>query len=180
VSETRFPIRFVSSGDNFNELEASYAAVDEEAAVSAETAAIRILLKKVRCNASDIWPEVFADGAAGWLLLSTPIAVDSGVLEELFGSSLFVYAGQKFRNAEGVLKAGCGFMVYVESAPSDVTLVGDRSNVQPIVNGWNLVGATMHGEELEEPNFIIRNGKYIRNDNDAAVGKGCWIFARGK
>ena len=78
------------------------------------------------------------------------------------------------------MKAGRGFMVYVGGRPSDVLLYGDRSDVQTIVNGWNLVGATMHGEELDKPDFVIKNRVYVRNYNADSIGKGCWIFARDK
>ncbi|MBQ7650066.1 MAG: hypothetical protein IJS15_03855 [Victivallales bacterium] len=180
IAEDRFPIRFASDGKHYNELSASYVAVDDEAAVSAETATIRILLKKVRCKASEVWPELFSSNVSGWQLLSTPIAIDASELSALFGAELFVYDGKTFRSAEGVLKAGRGFLVYLQATPSDILLYGDRSEAHAISAGWNLVGPTLDGMAQEEQSFTIRNGVNVRNNDGLAIGRGYWIFVRNK
>ena len=180
ISEDRFPIRFESDGTQYNELSASYVAVDDEDAVSAETATVRILLKKVRCMASEIWPELFSSSVFGWQLLSTPIAVDAEELSSLLGTELFVYDGRKFSLPTGVLKAGRGFLAYLEATPSDILLYGDRSEMHAISDGWNLVGVTLDGMEPEEQSFTIRNGVYVKNNGGFAIGRGYWIFVRNK
>ena len=178
VAEDRFPIRFVSDGRQYNEQTASYVAVDAEAAVSAKKATVRILLNKVRCNASEIWPELFDGSAFGWRQLSTPFAVDAGELASLFGSKLFVYERVKFIEAEGILRAGRGFLVYLQATPTDALISGERSDVHKIANGWNLVGATLDGNVPDEPGFAIRDAVNVKNGGTAAIGSGFWIFVR--
>ena len=178
VAESRFPIRFVAKSGLFNEQSETAAAVDGDGAVSESKATVKILLNNVRCSASDIWPELFADNVSGWRLLSVPFAADAEAVAGVLGAELFVWENRKYSPASGILKAGRGFIAFIPAKPSDVQISGDRSVVHPLANGWNLVGPTLDAQPADKPRFTLKDRCYIRDDGEIAVGGACWIFKK--
>jgi hypothetical protein len=191
VAKAQFPIRYLSDGEQLNEIVGRVCLKDPEQAASAWSN-VTIQLQRVEFSLLDLWQGkmeetgiVWEGLRKGWNLLAFPCAVSGDELERIFGEGAMAWVWKEDHyEAVSAVKAEQGFWIYVTYWPSAIAAIGSRDFSKPrLQRGWNLVGAgavdVVEGKENDVCGFALEDGRLFVRTIRFVSGYGYWLWSEG-